>query len=101
MIRVHIQHSRFDHGMHETLVGAALCQALRKAGVPILAGAFAIRGVERGVLTFFEQPNQHVFTWREPDEQDTDEGFKRVRNSDGVQVFLNGQHLTTHEDDDL
>ena len=97
MINVEISMGTIDRAGHETLVGNLICASLKKAGIPAI-GTFALRGVERGSLTYEtdHEHSKHSFAWRE-DEDDRENKFIRSQLKNGAVVFKSGRHA---EDDD-
>lgn len=102
MIRVEVNHNMLDRLGHETLVGKRICDALKTAGIPVI-GVFAMRGIERGSLTYRMENDlggaAHTIQWSE-DELDTESRFHRTHQDlkNGITVFKSGIHM---EDDEL
>ena len=98
MIKVEISMGTIDRAGHETLVGSLICSSLKQAGIPAI-GTFALRGVERGSLTYETniERSKHMFVWRE-DEDDREKTFIRSQLKNGAVVFKSGRHA---EDDEL
>lgn len=105
MIEVQIaEYAASKHG-HDTLVGAALMQALREAGIPVVrTSVFVLLGVERGKLTFWTEDDLdgrvYFFRWQE-DENDR----KTAAPSIGMKLSAGharkyGRHAVVIDEDD-
>lgn len=77
MIQVSISKTKLDAAGHETLIGMHVMKALKAAHIPAM-GVFAMRGVTRGRLTYWNTEYTHNFEWVE-DESDKDRNFVDVR----------------------
>lgn len=104
MIEIRMHHDMLDRMGHETLIGRRLIMSMRHAGIPAI-GDFALRGVERGVLMFFEHEiggvDHHILRWREVD-TDHDTQFKQVKQlKNGATVWMSGLNLAEEENCEL
>ena len=101
MIEVRIPFSRREALGHDTLVGALMIQAMRKAGIPVI-GSFAMAGVKHGTLTYFTDEHgarTHVIQWRaNARDVETKPVVKVSGMPEGSSATLHGQHT---QDDDL
>lgn len=109
MIKVKISHGQLEQAGHETLIGMNVMKACKAAGIPIV-GVFAMRGIERGTLTYTCGKTYYEITWSE-DKKDEAAGGPwtqveldaKVHPSCLVEVLVTDRHLaskTIVEDDD-
>lgn len=93
MIRVEIVASGLNESHHDVTIGEKLVKALKDAGIPVEASAFVIRSVKHGTLSYWRGHNSaHMFSWREDDADNSQEGFVRTMAEGGVTVYKNGRH---------
>ena len=109
MIAIKVSKERIDQREQEVLISINLMQICREVGIPVI-GSLALRGVERGKITYWSDDSTHIIEWRE-DAKDTAPATHSIpyngKSKSTVEIDVSARHLkrstpvtTIDEDDD-
>ena len=111
MIKVKISKEQNDRVGHEVLISMNLMQICREIGIPVI-GTLALRGVERGKITYWSDADNHHIEWREDDKDlptfATHALAYKGKSKSTVEIDVSARHLkrstpvtAIDEDDEL